>query len=309
MHPIRRESALAGGLSDAEIRREYTRGRWRRLGHGAYLDEAVYRTLDVDGRHRAAIDAVLPAMSGEAVVSHQSAAVVFGLPLWGVPLGKVHVSRHRKGGGRVKRGLVVHCTALDGDVMSFGGVRVTTPARTVVDLACTVPFEQALVTADAAASRFGLSQAEFDPVPAAARGRRGVAAARRVAVHVDPASESVGESRSRALFASRGLPPPRTQWEIRDPDGAFVGRVDFLWESAGVVGEFDGRVEYGRLLRPGQVPGDVVFAEKVREDAIRDLGYRVVRWTWADLDEPEPFLTRLASALAGIRTRTVQPHP
>jgi hypothetical protein len=48
-----------------------------------------------------------------------------------------------------------------------------------------------------------------------------------------------------------------------------------------------GRVKYGRLLRPGQEAGDVVFEEERREDAMRDAGWEVVRWTWRDLATPE----------------------
>jgi hypothetical protein len=50
-----------------------------------------------------------------------------------------------------------------------------------------------------------------------------------------------------------------------------------------VLGEFDGRVEYGRLLRPGQAPGDAVFEEKRREDALRDERWGMVRWVWDEL--------------------------
>ncbi|GAA2873379.1 hypothetical protein GCM10010472_33320 [Pseudonocardia halophobica] len=58
------------------------------------------------------------------------------------------------------------------------------------------------------------------------------------------------------------------------------GRVDFAWREQRVVGEFDGRVRCGRLLAPGQEAGAAVFAEKVREDAIRAAGWTVLRWTW-----------------------------
>jgi hypothetical protein len=72
-----------------------------------------------------------------------------------------------------------------------------------------------------------------------------------------------------------------------------------------VVGEFDGRVKYGRLLRPGQGPGDAVFEEKRREDAIRDEGWGVVRWTWSDLAVPERLDERLRRALQrGSRRRS-----
>ncbi|HEY0698007.1 MAG TPA: hypothetical protein VGD43_09375 [Micromonospora sp.] len=62
------------------------------------------------------------------------------------------------------------------------------------------------------------------------------------------------------------------------------------------MGEFDGRVKYGRLLRPGQDPGDAVFAEKMREDAIRDTGLRVVRWVWNGVDDFGEVVARLRRA-------------
>ena len=64
-----------------------------------------------------------------------------------------------------------------------------------------------------------------------------------------------------------GLPAPVLQWEVCSPCGAVVARVDFGWPELRTVGEFDGRVKYGRLLRPGQDPGDAVFEEKRRGSA------------------------------------------
>ena len=82
-----------------------------------------------------------------------------------------------------------------------------------------------------------------------------------------------------------GLPTPTVQVEVRsEVTGGLVARSDFGWEDQKTVGEFDGMVKYGRLLKPGQQPGDVVFKEKLREDRIRDEGFRVVRWTWHELD-------------------------
>jgi hypothetical protein len=43
-----------------------------------------------------------------------------------------------------------------------------------------------------------------------------------------------------------------------------VGRCDLGWEQQRTVGEFDGRVKYGRLLRPGQDPGEAVAQERLR---------------------------------------------
>jgi hypothetical protein len=39
-----------------------------------------------------------------------------------------------------------------------------------------------------------------------------------------------------------------------------------------------------RCLRLGQAPGDAVFEEKVREDALRDDGLEVARWVWDEID-------------------------
>jgi hypothetical protein len=102
----------------------------------------------------------------------------------------------------------------------------------------------------------------------------------------DGRSESVGESRSRVLIKRLGLPAPDLQVEVRRSSGSLIGRSDFGWRQERTLAEFDGRVTYGRLLRPGQDPSDVVFAEKLREDALRDQGFQVVRWIWSGLDRP-----------------------
>ncbi|MGH3564545.1 MAG: hypothetical protein ACRDRH_00645 [Pseudonocardia sp.] len=78
--------------------------------------------------------------------------------------------------------------------------------------------------------------------------------------------------------------------------GLGLGRVDFGWPGLRTVGEFDGRVKYGRLLRPGQDPGDAVFEEKRREDLIRDEDLRVVRWIWNDLRTFDEVARRLRRA-------------
>ncbi|MFF2028453.1 hypothetical protein ACFVW2_42625, partial [Streptomyces sp. NPDC058171] len=94
-----------------------------------------------------------------------------------------------------------------------------------------------------------------------------------------------------------GLAVPSQQGEVFDPGGRRVGRVDFHFDGI-VLGEFDGRVKYGRLLKPGQSPGDAVFAEKQREDALRDLVYQVVRWTREELESPSQAVDRVRRAIA-----------
>jgi hypothetical protein len=119
----------------------------------------------------------------------------------------------------------------------------------------------------------------------------------------DGRSESVGESRSRLLLHRPGLAPTAVQVVGIAADGSALGRADFGWEDDRVVGEFDGHVKYRRLLRPGQDPGDVVFEEKRREDAFRDAGWGVVRWTWADLMPGTVVGDRVRRALTRARRR------
>jgi hypothetical protein len=110
---------------------------------------------------------------------------------------------------------------------------------------------------------------------------------------------------SRITFSRIGIPMPEPQFEIVDRDGRSVARTDFGWESRRTVGEFDGKIKYGRPIGPGKKPEDAVFREKIREDRIRDLGWEVVRWTWADLDEPRLLATRLQRAFSrGLRRST-----
>jgi hypothetical protein len=298
-HPPRlllRRDALEEGFSDDELAR-LTRARdWTHLRRGAYLDgEAPGSAV---ARHRLLVSATLGQLRRPAVVSHQSAAVLLGLPLWGVPLDRVHVTRRPPAWNDASRVLSVHVAHLDDDeVLDAGGLLVTSPARTAVDLARALPHDRAVVALDAARHAGLLTDAGLTDAVARCSGRPGARAARRAVEASDGRSESVGESRSRVLLRALGLAPTALQFPVRTAGGVLVGRTDFAWEDRRVVGEFDGRVKYGRLLRPGQEPGDAVFQEKRREDAIRDEDWGVVRWTWGDLEAPLRLGARVRRAL------------
>jgi very-short-patch-repair endonuclease len=73
-------------------------------------------------------------------------------------------------------------------------------------------------------------------------------------------------------------------------------RVDFCWEQARTIGEFDGKIKYGRVLRGEQSVEDVLYQEKLREDALRDLGWQVARWIWPDLFDAGVIAARLRRA-------------
>ncbi|MDQ4117348.1 MAG: hypothetical protein M3235_10370, partial [Actinomycetota bacterium] len=114
-------------------------------------------------------------------MSHLSAAALHGLPLWGVPLRTVHVTRDARSGGRRTRLLHVHPAPIGPDeVVTVRGLRVTSPARTVVDIARTARFESAVVIADAALKAALCTRQDLEAAVARAGRRCGGPASRRV---------------------------------------------------------------------------------------------------------------------------------
>jgi predicted transcriptional regulator of viral defense system len=294
---VLRRTAIDQGLVDDEISRLRRRGEWTSLQRGAYL--VGNPALGARERHVLAVRATLAGLRTPAVVSHASAAVLHGLPLWGIPLHQVHITRSPPARTDADTRLRSHASRLvEGDVVRIGSVPVTSLARTVLDLARSLPFPVALAAADAALATRRVTRDDLRAVLGAAAGTRGTRSARRVVDLCDERSESVGESRSRAVMHQMGLQLPDLQVEVRRPDGGLVGRCDFGWRGARVLGEFDGRIKYGRLLRPGQDPGDAVFEEKRREDALRDENWGMVRWVWRELDAPLLLGRRIARRLA-----------
>jgi hypothetical protein len=282
---ILRRDAVGQGWTDDELARLVRAGAWTRLGRGAYVEGGL--PGDAGARHRLLVRATLARLGTAAVVSHQSAAVLHGLPLWGARLGEVHVTRQPPAWNDSRGRLRVHVARLrDDEVTVIDGSPVTSPVRTALDLARALPFEAAVVVLDAALHRRQIGHEQLTERLFDIAGTRGSRAAARAVRFADARSESVGESRSRVLPHRLQLAPSALQFEVLTGEGLFLGRTDFAWEEQRVLGEFDGRVKYGRLLRPGQEPGDVVFDEKRREDALRAEDWSVVRWTWADIESP-----------------------
>ncbi|MBP2415872.1 type IV toxin-antitoxin system AbiEi family antitoxin domain-containing protein [Microlunatus capsulatus] len=284
---------VADGRAYNELGRLVRRGELEHLRRGAYALPGA--DPGPDAQHRRMVHATLPLLDG-GVVSHRSAGVLHGLPLPPDASALVDVTRADATSGR-RRGHVHRWAAplLADEVVAVDGLPVTDLARTVVDLGRTLPFADAVAVADAALHR-GLHPDALAAAVERARGRPGVADARRVVSFADGRSESAGESHSRVVLHRLGLPRPELQLEVRDPGGRLLGRCDFGWEEHRTVGEFDGRTKYGRLLRPGQTPEDAVWAEKRREDLLRDEGWQVVRWCWADLWQPALLGQRLHRA-------------
>ena len=276
---------LAKGWSAAELDRRARSGEVQRIRRGAY-DWAPAKSLDHRAQHCRLIAATVRQTSVEAAISHMSAAVLHQLPIWNNELERVHITRNQSGGGKVRRYVHLHAAPLAPiDVCEIEGHRVTTPARTVLDLLRTLTMERSVSIGDAAL-RLGMTIEELAEVAGRCIGWRGMLQARRAMKFLDARSESVGESYSRVVLDRIGIPAPIPQYEVWD-QGVLIGRADFCWKEFRTLGEFDGKEKYGRLLRPGQTAGDAVFAEKRREDALRDLGWQIVRWLWEDLYHPE----------------------
>ena len=282
MADIRLTRDLTGmGVDDSEIARLLRSGELTRIRRGAY---ARASTPEADARraHLALVAATLRLCGPGPVISHMSAAALHGLPIWQDSLDRVALTRDQSGGGRSKGYVSLHGIPLPpSQVTEVDGLPVTTTARTVLDLACaTTPFRSVPI-GDAALAR-GLDPTALAELLDRGRGRHGIGVARRAIGMLDGRSESVGESGSRVIFVEHGLPAPVPQFEVHDDLGYLIARVDFGWEEYRTLGEFDGRMKYDGSLAPGQDPREVLWAEKRREDRLRELGWQVVRWVWAD---------------------------
>lgn len=279
------------GFTYDEVVRLRHRGDLHQIRRGAYAVPGE-SSLDREALHRRLIHATVPQLVDGAVVSHHSAAVLHGLPVWLTQDVRVHVTRLGEGNRRVL--LHVNPAPLaDDEIVLVDGIAVTSVARTVLDLARTRSMEQAVAAADHAL-RAGLPLERFAEGLGRMRRWPGVCAARRVVDFSDPRAETVGESISRVRILRDGLPKPDLQVEIVGAFGEVIARVDFYWPEFRTAGEFDGKVKYGRLLTDGQKVEDVL----VREDAVRGEGHEMARWIWEDCWQRDVIGRRVRAAFA-----------
>ncbi|MBY8857777.1 type IV toxin-antitoxin system AbiEi family antitoxin domain-containing protein [Nocardia sp. CA2R105] len=294
--PISRRDALATGLSDSDLRRLCRHGLWHRVRTGHYLS-APAETLSAVDRHRALIRATITATTDAAVVSHVSALVGHDLPTWRIRLDRAHLTRARRNGARVGRLLVVHAGQLAADeVVAVAGIRYTTAARTILDIARTEGFEQAVAAGDAALHRGATTATQLREQLHRARARPGYRQAAQVLTFLDGRSSGVGESRLRVAMAAAGLPAPEVKARILSPDNSFVARVDCLFPELGVAADFDPRPEIDPDPGHPEAAERAAFAAELRDDRLRALGWIPARWTWDELDDPAEAARRITTA-------------
>lgn len=288
-----RADALEAGYTLSEIRLRLHHRRWMRLCRDAYVESAGWPTDEpqwvcTERLHGLTARAVFARSAGGAVISHQSATLLYGLPLWRLDHSQVHLTKIT-GRARSDRTVRVHRAALRTDEIGEAyGLRLTSPARAIVETTCTSSYEVGVVLSDAALRAGLVSSEQLTTMAKRLEHWPGSPAAQAATAFADGSSESVGESRLRVLMANEGLPTPKSQVEIRDADGRLIGRVDFLLLDQLIV-EFDGAVKY-------ESPKDLV-TEKRREDRLRERGYSFVRVGWTDLDQPRQTATRLRRLL------------
>ncbi|MGB3301230.1 MAG: hypothetical protein WBA98_00895 [Gordonia sp. (in: high G+C Gram-positive bacteria)] len=286
---IWRTLALDSGVSEAKMNRAIRQQWILPVGRGVYVrakdlpEDPGERKRELFRRRSlaAAIGLERNAPDGGRTLSHQSAASLLGLQLLLPDLGTIHITNGRSAGGKLIEGRMVHAGLLDeDDVTVVGGVRVTSLARTAVDVALSLSDFAQILTVFDSALRAGVAREELERRLMGPR--HGVAAARHALAYANGLSDNPGESWSRAQIIECGLPVPILQSKYELRDGAIVF-CDYDWEGK-AVGEFDGFKKYRRtLLKPGTDPEDAVTAEKIREDKLRDLGLGVIRWWWEHL--------------------------
>jgi very-short-patch-repair endonuclease len=243
------------------------------------------------------------------VVSHQSAALILGLPTPGFGRWEdqpVSVRLPLTGNSTSSATVIHHTGPLPAGQVQRDkeGYLVTTPARTAVDLAADLPLPEALVLLDSATrlicaslvngirrrdyAKTQLVRAAVELLEQAAVTVRATRL-RPALTLVNPSRESVAESLSAGHMQLTGLPAPRFPAEIHTP----MGKVypDFLWEDLKLIGECDGAVKYN--------DASGYMLEKEREQVLRDLGYRFVRWLAKEIMlRPTVVMERIARALA-----------
>ena len=267
------EAVAAGALSKSALR-----SRYRRLFPDVYLN----RERDVSPTILA--EAGWLWSGRKAVVAGRSAAALLGAD-WitaDTPVELLHGNRN------TPAGIKTHGDRIAADQMIVvGGIPVTSPARTALDLGCWYPLGVAVEAVDALIRATGLDLAEVGALIHRSQGRRGIRTARRVAALADGGSQSPKETWLRLLLTAGGLPRPRTQIPVRDDSGRVLAYLDMGWEEVMVAVEYDG--EQHRTDRR-QYTWDVRRAEMLDR-----LGWTVVRVVAGD--RREQILSRVRSAI------------
>jgi very-short-patch-repair endonuclease len=234
------------------------------------------------------IAAVLLTAPPDAVVSHVTAATIWGLA---IPLrdddSRVHLTVATGSAVRARADRAIHRSSLTAmETVERLGFRLTSPPRTWRDLAATLAPGALLAVTDQLLAHWcdvGDLQDQLRLRPSG----RGSARARAVLPVADPRAESPMESVLRWLLHVAGVPAPELQYLIRTVSGEF--RADFAWPELKVLVEFDGAVHR---------EGGVFVQDLRRQNALVAAGWTILRFSGADvLGRPEEVVTQVLRAV------------
>lgn len=291
---LTRDQLRRAGATDRALARDVQAGALVRVHPGRYVAAESWASTYSEDRHLLRVVAAAGSdRGGDSVLSHVSAAVVWGLPLFRVEPRRVHVTI-ASGNGQVARSkptVARHQRSVDrADRAHADGLACTGLARTVADCIRALPREGSIALADAAFRRVAWNDGarRYDDEAAArfrsevaARlpvGGRGVRVAREILALADGRAQLPGESVSRLYLTDLGFAPPRLQVPIRAPGGGWY-YVDFGLDDIDIWGEFDGRSKYADAVAAGQSLETRLRAEKDREDWIRGTTRRrMIHW-------------------------------
>jgi very-short-patch-repair endonuclease len=268
-------------VSDSAISRRTRAGSLHRLHTGVYA--VGHTALGPRGRWMAAVLACGPA----AALSHHAAGALWEIRATTFVLVDVTVPRT---GARSRPGLRIHRPRTFGDdeVTRRDGIRVTTPARTVLDLAASLSERELQRALDEAQVRRLATVPSLVTLARAHPGHPGAGALTRALRRHSPGTtltRSELEERFLALCRRHGLPQPGVSARIAGLE------VDFVFPSHRVAVETDGWRFHGHRA--------AFERDRRRDAALTRAGYRALRFTHDQVaDERHAVAATVAAALA-----------
>jgi hypothetical protein len=235
------------------------------------------------------------ALATGAVVSHLSAAALWGFPL---PLcfedHKIIHLTSRDGARAMRRKNVCgHRLPLPEDEISDGRyVACTSPLRTWFDLAGILTLQDLVIAGDFLLRRKApLATPEaLDAFLEEKKGRAGYPKAKKARALIRANTDSPKETELRLLLTAAGLPEPRINVPMFDETGGWVQDPDLSYEEFKIAIQYDG----GHHATPAQRRSDIY-----RDENARGLGWLVLVLTQLDLDPLVPGME--PSAITKVR--------
>lgn len=280
---VSRTQLLDLGLGEDAIDTRLRSGRLHRVHCGVYA--VGHGLVPKEGRWLAAV-----MRGGEgAVLSHGSAAALWGILRDG-ERDRIDISLPRS--TQLPRPIRRHVLRLTPDEITARQlIPVTSLARTLFDIAVGSPHERLEAAIREAEYRHRFQLQQLENVLERHPGRRGATAIRACLHRLGRGSR--GRTRSRlevrfaALLARTDLPQPALN-VLLDLDG-FKIEADCLWSEQRLIVELDGNRSHG---------GRVAFeADRERDRRLQVAGWRVIRVTWRQLDDPDALLADLRNLL------------